>query len=520
MSTLDFLLRASPILILGSYIAWRAIKLKPSKFKLSDFFLARGDIGGRKTRANSLNNNFALANILWLFITFGYFFGPIAALAIEIPWVLSLAFVGRIAPVIVKSARKGNTLHGFLGESYGSKPLRKTSAIVTATGYLLNFGFELYISGIIISLALGIDLSYRWLIAGLLAIISASYISLCGFLGNVSQDERQNFIGLSATLLFAGIVTYSVFVTPASGVDLEFSDPAYWGLSLWAGLGFLAYTSVFNIVDVSNWQGVAANMKLDDSVIEKEQPKSWLQAGIGAWLFAAIGAFLGYLLRSIPNLEGDDLFPTLLGQVFPDGGLLQSFVLGLIAGGFFILALGYGENLLSAAQLTLMADVFKSDEYDALARMEDSDELIDLEDRFVQKSQRSTFLIVIVALASFYFAILSIGEQTVLDFMFIIFGSAISMFPSLIFVVRHRLKGSDLKFEHIKIPAIVSVVVGYLVALVPVFYPVISSEASWDWVAGQRTAEIAPLLTITLSFVVFHGGRLLVGGKSDSETRT
>lgn len=513
---LDTVLLTAPIAIAATYITYRALARRPDKFRLSDYFLARGDIGPRVTTANSLNNNFALANILWLFVVWSYFFGPVNAVLMEIPWCIALYFVGRIAPVILESARAGRTLHGFLGHSYGSERLRTVAAFVTSFGYLLNFGFEVYVSSVIIVGALGSDPELKWLVAIVLSLTTATYISIAGFLGNVSQDRTQNRIGVFGALLFAAIVTGVVLLSDPAPGGFTLTNFLAFDVSWPVLLGILAYTSVFNLVDVSNWQGVGANKALPAERSKPEQRLSWRNAAVGAWLFSCIGAWLGYLLRSQADLQSNELFPFLFDVFFlPDAApVLRTALLGLVVGGFFVLALGYAENLLSAAQLTIMADVAKKREYDKLvSEEEDSPELAERENTFVEKCQRSTFALVIAALALFYLVFVTIdNEQRLLDFMFIIFGSAVGMFPALIHAVRLRLKGKPVPGSKFAWAAGISVLVGYAISISPLFLPKIPTRV--PLFGGVSTAEVSAFFALLFSFVVFHTLRRIADRKS------
>ncbi len=511
---MDSVLLLAPLFAVSLLIAFRSLANKPSQFRLSDYFLARGDIGPRQTTANSLNNNFALANILFLFIVWSYYFGPIPALLLEIPWCLSLYAVGRIAPVIMASARKGQTLHGFLGACYQSQTLRIAAALVTSFGYLLNFGFEIYVSADIISGVLAIDERFKWFLAISLGGITATYISIAGFLGNISQDRTQNYFGLLGTLLFLGLCYWTVFYRPSSLQGFELTNFFSADITIPVILGIVAYTSFFNIVDVSNWQGVGANSKIDSEKSIPDQRQSWRNAAIGAWLFASIGVLLGYILRSYAGLNDADMFPLLFDNfVLPElTGSIKTAILGLIIASFFVLALGYAENLLSAAQLTFMADVYKRRAYDDLVSAEsDSEELAAKEHAFVESCQKSTFALVGVAFAIFLTVYFSIGEARLLTFMVVIFGSAIGMAPAVIHAVRRHQKGENSPQPRLALAAGLSILAGLLTALSPLMFQTVPE---WVWyLGGGDLSDVSSFFAIIVATLVFNILRFLSPGK-------
>jgi len=198
-----------PTLVMAIYLVKRAVSARPEIFRLSDYFLGGGQIGPSRTRENALGSNIALANGVWLFVVLGYLDG-VLGLTAQITWCMSILLVGFFVPTILQAAQRGETLHGFLGYAYNSNLLRVGCAFVTATGYMLNFGFETYVSGMILASVLGGDEHLKWIFVFALALSSAMYISIAGFAGNISQDRTQNLVGIF-TLVFVGVlVTYTL----------------------------------------------------------------------------------------------------------------------------------------------------------------------------------------------------------------------------------------------------------------------------------------------------------------------
>lgn len=495
-----------PTFLIAFYLVKRAIRVRPEKFRLSDYFLAGGKIGPSLTMQNALGSNIALANGLWYFVVLGYFDGALGITA-QVTWCLSIFLVGFFVPTILQSARRGETLHGFLGHAFNSNGLRVGCAFVTATGYLLNFGFETYVSGTILSSLLGGDERLKWIFVLALVLSSAMYISIAGFLGNVSQDRKQNLIGIGSMLAVAFMASVTLFAGRAPQGDHQLPVTVLVGLSWTKYLGIIAYTSLFNMVDVSNWQSVAANKFLAGRDQIPRLQRAWTKTALLAFVFpGVVGVFLGCVLRGKENVPDSQLFAELASLVLPTADpYVRSLVLGLVLMGFFVLALGYAENLLSAAQFTFMVDVVRRRRYDQIVAAERTDDTTAEEDAFVRGCQRTTFGIAIAAMMIFLLALRRLGEAKVFGFMFMIFGSATSMFPALLLATLRSRKGLSCDDQVSRVAAWVSVFAGYVVALSPLVFPALT--------------ELSPVFTVLTSTVCLVAIRLVGFPRNREEAR-
>jgi hypothetical protein len=89
-----------------------------------------------------------------------------------------------------------------------------------------------------------------------------------------------------------------------------------------------------------------------------------------------------------------------------------------------------------------MADVFRCRQYDQLVQREEDHEgrLAQDEDKFVDGCRRATYTVVLAALGSFVLALWHWGEASVFNFIFVIFGSATSMFPAVLYDIAVQAK--------------------------------------------------------------------------------
>lgn len=493
---LKLALMVVPALLMGAWLVYAAIAHRPNRFRLSDYFLAGGKIGPGLTRANVNGGNMALANGVWYFVVLGYFDGGLSILA-QITWGLSIFGVGFLVPTILASAKRGETLHGFLGYIFGSPRLRVACAIVTCTGYLLNFGFETYISGSIMSSVLGGNESLKWIFVGALVLATALYISIAGFLGNVSADRTQLFVGIATLLALLVLLCASLFGSRSPMPDGATISPVFLGLSFAKYAGIVAYTSIFNMVDVSNWQSVAANKSLTDANALRELRRSWLKIAVFVVFFPGIIAVaIGCLFRWKQGLTDTQLIGDITAVLLPGAPeSLRAIVLGLLMMGLLVLALVYSENLLSAAQFTLMADVFGVSRYDKLVSPDHPDDP-EGEDDFVRWCQRRTFLIALGAFALFAIALRQLGEAKVFGFMFIIFGSATSMFPAVVMATIAARKNKKLDDKPSRLSAWLSIFAGYGVSISPIFVPAFT--------------ELSPVFTILTSTIVLVAAKIVL----------
>jgi hypothetical protein len=510
----QLLITIFPSIAIAVYLARRAIAARPRLFRLSDYFLAGGQIGPTNTRANAVGSNIALANGLWYFIVLGYDDGVVGIVA-QVTWCLSIYFVGFIVPDILASAKRGETLHGFLSFAYGSPKLRSYCAFVTCTGYLLNFGFETYMCGTIFASILGGDERLKWIMVLAVVLTTSLYIAMAGFLGNVTSDRKQNTIGIATILAISGLALFHFVLSSNPIVTAKF--PQELALSALASpiswnkyLGILAYASLFSVVDVSNWQGIAANKYLTENDSKASLKFAWTQTAVIALFFpGAFGVLIGCLLRSTAELPHSTIFGYLFTAVVPTTySIIQPVLLGLLLMGLFVMAIGYSENLLSSAQLTLMADFLHRDKYDQLmascdrsmSQIDFEEQLVN-EDRFVRECQRTSFLIAFSAMFVFVFAMaligwidtgatnissmIAAGEEHIFGFMFLIFGSAISMFPAILLAIVQRRKGLSCKDDASRYAAIASIASGFIVAMSPLIVPAFT--------------EISPVFTVVIS---------------------
>jgi len=243
------------------------------------------------------------------------------------------------------------------------------------------------------------------------------------------------------------------------------------------------------MVDVSNWQTVAANKFVQDPNIISKLRRAWKQTALWALVFpGVIGVYLGLMLRSKSDIPESQLLTEIV-SLLPGGDVfVQSVVLAIVLMGFFVLALGYAENLLSAAQFTFMVDVFRRKRYDEIVSKSDRHDTALEEDTFVQGCQRRTFGIAIVSVALFQLALWRLGEGNVFSFMYMIFGSATSMFPALLFATIRTRKGLRCDERRFRLAALASILSGYIVAMSPLLFP--------------GFAELSPFFTILVATVV------------------
>lgn len=497
----QLLLTVAPTFLIAVYLARKAAAARPQHFRLSDYFLAGGQIGPTNTRANAVGSNIALANGLWYFVVLGYLDGVLGITA-QVTWCLSIYLVGFMVPVILDAARRGETLHGFLGSAYGSPKMRSACALVTGTGYLLNFGFETYLCGTIFSSILGGDERLKWVLIVALVLSTSVYISIAGFLGNITSDRKQNAIGIATIVAITGLTIWHFGLSQSVPSDAS-NTPIVVGVSWSKYLGIVAYTSLFNMVDVSNWQSIAANKDLPTEGRSRKLKGAWTETAVIAFFFPGVfGVLIGCLLRSTSGIEDAKIFGHLFESILPfSNSIIDTLLRGALLMGLFVLAIGYAENLLSAAQFTFMADVFRRHEYDGLVRPnadtpQGDESQKEREDRFVRGCQRRTFAIAIIAITAFISAMalmgrgdINAGEGVIFGFMFLIFGSAISMFPAIAYAVFRHKQRKACSDPASRITAGISIAAGYIVAMSPLCFP--------------QFVELSPVFTIAVASVVF-----------------
>jgi len=122
------------------YVAWRQ---RETSWKISTFFLGGRNIGGPLSAQTYWGSSFSFANGIIYFAVLAYFYG-LNVIWFQVPWVIGIWILAWRLPQLIKITDR-YTLHGFLGSLFGP-PARKMASVVTITGFMGFFAYEIAIS--------------------------------------------------------------------------------------------------------------------------------------------------------------------------------------------------------------------------------------------------------------------------------------------------------------------------------------------------------------------------------------
>jgi Na+/proline symporter len=423
MSDIERLLTAGLLflgLLLFVRIAWTR---RQESFRLRNFFQGGGSIGPELTEHNSIGLTFAWMGGIWFFTTISYSSGPWVVL-LQLPWCVSVILLAILFRKIKKVIGL-KTIHGFLGESY-SPFTQLTAAISTAIGYLINCGFEILWSSLMLSHCLGAPES-TLSIAIVLATVAAIYCMIGGYLANSKTDRHQNVLGVIALAclvcfvvldtkvpsvlmisagvfvlgsVFYAIFTYSVgFLKPDSSQKIQnltaiifavialsvcfamtftaesstsLSAPSLRSSALPIPLlvGLLSFQLIFNAIDMANWQQVAANSEGSDDNDRKVKRAIIRSAMYLLWFPALGGTILGCALRFAETpAQNETIFAIAYGHVLPGAGeVVRGLILGIITLGLISTTLSTADSYLMSAVQTITTDILFRTEYNDLVK--------------------------------------------------------------------------------------------------------------------------------------------------------
>jgi Na+/proline symporter len=379
---------------------------------LKGFFLGGAKIGPELTEANTLGITFAWSGGIWYFAWLAYQFGPIVLLS-QTFWVFSLIILAILLPRILPHVRN-RTLHGFLGEAFGVGTQR-IAAVATTAGYVLNCGFEVFWSSQLFASSVG-QAELALPTACMLALVVAAYCSIGGYKSSAAIDKPQNLLGVFALGLFVFLVSRSVdapqgiedlskvflagaaayciisllvyakiisatkrlldvvaicfavaavaisvslFLNPGSFSHTESYAVSYQGIATWVLVSTISFQIFFNIVDMQNWQQIAAN---GDLPTKDRLGVIWsiVRGSLYLFWFPALGGvLLGCLLKaSADGLNDATIFPAAADLVMPGSdGVLRALILGLLFAGLLSSALSTADSLLMSSIQTIFYDI-------------------------------------------------------------------------------------------------------------------------------------------------------------------
>lgn len=536
----------------------KAWKERKDSYRLKSFFLGGAQLGPTLTEHNSIGMTFAWAGGIWFFVTLAFAYGPWVIL-LQIFWSLSIIFFGLLFSPI-HAATKNRTIHGFLEACY-NKNVRKIACIATALGYIFNTGFELYWSGKMFSGVFDLRLTELSLPIGIvLSLFAAVYCNIGGYRANASTDKGQNILGVialgclavftalasqSQALLWSSIifcaggtayiilslnspksitesfskkisifsfflagVAYLIslvlsFSSQTTAIDtnvLKSSSPSYIFL-----IGLILFQLFYNVVDMANWQSVAAN---GDIPKEEHKKLSWsiIRSALYLnWFPALGGTIVGLALRAsinVSTITDDNIFHHAFATVMPGSGeFIRGLILGIMLLGFLSATLSTADSYLMSATQTLIYDFFIHDKVQSLLKNED----IEGERKIVVLAKAMLYPIAIAMVIVFWFSYTKYRaiEGNALDFQMIMYAFALTLFSPVLY----GLFGNKELIPKLQRTAFWSIAIGLLTAIFPYIYAVAKHVPAET---RNILVWLTPVYSLISSSLVFFIGKSFI----------
>ena len=475
-------------------VAWTT---RGKSWTLGGFFLGGRNIGASITEHSTWGTSFSFANGIFYFAVLG-FYGGLSAIWFQIPWTISLFALGLLVPKIIFVTQK-HTIHGFIGEMFGSKS-RVIASVVTTFGFLGAYSFEIYVSVQIICAFLHLpDLTIPLSI--IFSLFCAAYCEIGGFGAAAKTDKYQNMMGLVAVIF----LVYLVFrltdngITP-NALSFESMKDSFFDFSGFPTIqiiGIMCFASFTNLVDMSNWQNVAANGELPNSE-HRKVTFSIFKAAIWSFFFPAVfGVFFGYIFKGTVGMTENVILPNILTWVFPNSGFAGGLFIGVILISLLATALSTADSYLLSSAQTVTWDIL---EHKNIKNYENPAEIKLEEQRsIIHKARRYLYVLAIASI--FVFAFLAQWKPNdVFAFQFVIFGSILALVPT-------TLCGLALKFKKLK-PSkglqnfgFTSLLVGFSSGLLTFGYYLYDKSINiYAW---------SPIVTLFSSLIIFVIGFIL-----------
>lgn len=429
--------------------------------KIEKFFLAGRNIGQSLFINASWGTNFAFANSIfyafWLTYTIG-----LVALWVQTLWAVGICLYALILPKLIRHTEH-YTLHGYLGSLFGSKT-RVMASIVSMTGLLICLGFEISFVSMFLAQVLGLK-DFQFLVVALFAGFIATFCSIGGFQANVITDKISNRIMIVGMLILLVLSflhnNFEWSMLQAGTLWKSFSDTSNTSVGLLLGLAFF---SLYNFIDMTNWQNISANSLKDNEIRHTRIMQFALVKSALRFLAMPvfIGSMIGYFLRTMmPGITDQSVFMSqVVSGLMPHIPIFAALILGFLTFGFLASSLAGADSWLMASVQTLSWDLvdykkFKRANFKAVAMDAGLHERV---------TKRAKYMLLILGFGGTMIVYgISVFWGDIFSLQFIIFGAGLSMIPSLLYgLLIHEKWPQQFDLSYI---AFFSILTGYTVSV-------------------------------------------------------
>jgi Na+/proline symporter len=301
------LIAASILSIVAGYFGGRQFAKDDYFGPLRDFALANQTLGRRNVMQLLLSTSFSLNGMLYQ-IWLGYSIG-LWALVVQGVWALSYYWLGKH----VNQVRSAPSLHAFLGHNFGQQT-RTIAALCSIVGFAIIVGWEFSVAratfGGLLNQTGQVPQSLLLLFIFAVVLVCVLYTSIGGLGGDVFANTLQNAVKAAVfvimiTLLFNSEGIVGRLFPPFSRVVAE--------LGIFGLITNLAFSAVWQFVDMSTWQSVIASK---NRLADDDARLSLRDSGIAVFIAPGfIGTLLGALVVSQQTIDSDNIMIKLVGNL-------------------------------------------------------------------------------------------------------------------------------------------------------------------------------------------------------------
>lgn len=251
----------------------------------SEFFLAANQVSSFEFANSSIGYGFQIASVS-IFFAWGYLYG-FGALVNPVFWGVGIAFFALLLPRMTSYLGSGKTLHGYLGERYGSRALEVVASVVTLIAFLGTFIAELAWGSAVFKMFSTNPVIVGFILTGMATVI-AIYLVRAGQLNAMRTDQVQ--------LIF----TYFGFL--ALGVALIWlAGNGDGNAKAMSFLLSLALVFCLLVMTLMIWRQI----KVEQRLVQQERFNftRLVRPVLLALLAIAVFALAANLFRSLPNAE-------------------------------------------------------------------------------------------------------------------------------------------------------------------------------------------------------------------------
>ncbi len=331
--------------------------------KIDDFFLAGRNIGRQLFTVSTWGNSLGFGNSMFVAIWAGYKWG-LSGIWVQGIWAAGMILYGYIIPHIIKFTGK-YTLHGYLGSTYG-RGVKNLTAFISLVGLIICIGFEITYFGEFFSAIMG-NSNVTPIVVLVFATLIATFCSIGGYRGNVALDKVCNiFASIAMTIFLVALVSHhpEAFTAIKSKSSMSLAkDFIVPNMSLFEFIGFSVFT-LFQIIDMTNWQTVSANKLPENDETTKEHVQSMKKAiTTSALLFmifpATVGTLIGYYFYHIAGADvaQPDVMLQAVTTSLSNDIILKTIMLAALLFGFLSSSLACTNSWLLASVQTISWDM-------------------------------------------------------------------------------------------------------------------------------------------------------------------